>query len=288
MRTARDVLTPLLCRNSMISRITFCSAQPAMICPARLGPMPVTSRRRDASCSMTSNTASPKARTSFFAYTGPMPRIMPEPRYFSIPSTVVGAVAFRNEALNWTPCVRSLTQVPLTWTNSPAEIIAAWPRTVIRSRCPRAFTRSTQNPFSSLWNVTRSTNPARTSVGGLVLEGCAIMEFGSSTPHAAHASGDIHPDALARATRHELRLDDRPGSPFEESEQLVGNKAGARGIDMAVALRVLPVGEEALRNHEVQIVLGTRHRDIEEAPFLLDLGRAAGAEVRRNAPIDHV
>src|SRR5262249_30815166 len=76
-----------------------------------------------------------------------MPRIMPEPRYFSIPSTVVGAVAFRNEVLNWTPCVRSLIQVPLAWTNSPAEIIAAWPRTVIKSRWPRAFTRSTQKPF---------------------------------------------------------------------------------------------------------------------------------------------
>src|SRR5215469_9384734 len=37
MRTARDVPTPLLCRNSMISRIAFCSAQPAMIRSARLG-----------------------------------------------------------------------------------------------------------------------------------------------------------------------------------------------------------------------------------------------------------
>src|SRR5260370_10912274 len=79
-----------------------------------------------------------------------IPRIIPEPRYFLIPSTVVGCVALRNEALNWTPCVRSLTQVPLAWTNSPAEIIAACPRTVIRSRWPRALTRSTQKPFSSL------------------------------------------------------------------------------------------------------------------------------------------
>jgi len=45
-----------------------------------------------------------------------MPRIIPEPRYFSIPSVVVGAVALRNEALNWTPCVRSLIQLPLAWT----------------------------------------------------------------------------------------------------------------------------------------------------------------------------
>ena len=67
MRTAREVPTPLLCRNSMISRMTFCSAQPAMIRAARFGPMPVTSRRRSGSCSIISNTASPKARTSFLA-----------------------------------------------------------------------------------------------------------------------------------------------------------------------------------------------------------------------------
>jgi hypothetical protein len=38
---------------------------------------------------------------------------MPEPRYFSISSTVVGAVDLRNEALNWRPCARSLIQLPL-------------------------------------------------------------------------------------------------------------------------------------------------------------------------------
>src|ERR1700736_1464500 len=85
---------------------------------------------------------------------------MPDPRYFSIPSTVVGAVALRNEALNWTPWVRSLIQLPLAWANSPAEINAAWPRTVIRSRCPRALTRRTRKPFSALWKVTRATRPA--------------------------------------------------------------------------------------------------------------------------------
>src|SRR5271168_1924988 len=90
-----------------------------------------------------------------------MPRIMPEPRYFSIPSTVVGAVALRKEARNWTPCARSLVQDPLAWTNSPAEIIAAWPTTVMRSRWPRALTRSTQKPFSELWNVTPIDQPSQ-------------------------------------------------------------------------------------------------------------------------------
>jgi hypothetical protein len=65
-----------------------------------------------------------------------------------------------------TPCVRSLTHRPLACTNSPAEIVAAWPTTVIRSRRPRAFTRRTQKPLSSLWKVTRSTRPARFSRSG--------------------------------------------------------------------------------------------------------------------------
>jgi hypothetical protein len=68
-----------------------------------------------------------------------------------------------------------LTQAPLAWTNSPAEIIAAWPRTVIRSRWPRALIRSTQNPFSSLWNVTRSTRPARASVAAFVPAGSTTV-----------------------------------------------------------------------------------------------------------------
>ena len=103
-------------------------------------------------------------------------------RYFSIPSIVVGAVALRNDALNWTPRVRSLTQDPLACTNSPAAVIAAWPRTVIRSRWPRAFTYKTQNPFSALWKVTRSTRPARTSVGVLVLYPCTIARDSTVLP----------------------------------------------------------------------------------------------------------
>src|SRR6478752_1079070 len=93
-----------------------------------------------------------------------MPRIIPEPRYRSMPSSVVGGLALRKDARNCWPWVRSFTQAPLIWTNSPALIIAVWPTTVIRSLWPRALTRSTQNPFSGLWNVTRSTRPAKASV----------------------------------------------------------------------------------------------------------------------------
>ena len=51
----------------MISRTTFCSAQASVIRFARTFPMPVTSRRRSGSASMTSNTFSPNARISLLA-----------------------------------------------------------------------------------------------------------------------------------------------------------------------------------------------------------------------------
>src|SRR5271165_3840644 len=92
-----------------------------------------------------------------------MPRIIPEPRYFSIPSIELGAEVLRKRALNCWPCARSLIHSPDAVIHSPAEMTAAWPTTVTRSRCPRAFALRTQKPFSGLWKVTRSTRPASTS-----------------------------------------------------------------------------------------------------------------------------
>src|SRR5437867_964803 len=92
-----------------------------------------------------------------------MPRIIPEPRYFSMPSIDVGADVRRKRALNCWPWVGSLTHSPDAVIHSPAAMTAAWPMTVTRSRWPRAFARNTQKPFSLLWKVTRSTRPARTS-----------------------------------------------------------------------------------------------------------------------------
>ena len=57
---------------------------------------------------------------------------------------------------------------------------------------------------------------------------------------------------------------------------------------MTVAMGILAMGEEALRDHEMEIVPGARHRHIEEAPLLLNLGSGAGAEVRWDASIDNV
>jgi hypothetical protein len=57
---------------------------------------------------------------------------LPEPRYFSMPSTVVGAEVRMKRDLNCWPWVRSLTHSPDAVTYSPAAITAAWPMTVIR------------------------------------------------------------------------------------------------------------------------------------------------------------
>jgi hypothetical protein len=61
------VLTPWLCKKTMISRTAFCSAQAARMLAARTGPMPSISRSRSGVVSMISKTFSPKARTSFLA-----------------------------------------------------------------------------------------------------------------------------------------------------------------------------------------------------------------------------
>ena len=51
---------------------------------------------------------------------------------------------------------------------------------------------------------------------------------------------------------------------------------------MTIALRVLAVAEETLRQEEVVLCAG--HGDIEQATFLLDLGRGAGIEVEGMQP----
>src|SRR6516164_672934 len=75
-----------------------------------------------------------------------MPRIIPEPRYFSMPSSDVGSEVFKNFAFYCCPWVRSLIRSPDAVIHSPAEITAACPTTVTSSRWPRALIRRTQKP----------------------------------------------------------------------------------------------------------------------------------------------
>jgi hypothetical protein len=51
-------------------------------------------------------------RSSFLAWTGPMPRIMPEASYFSTPSVVFGADVRKKRTLNCWPSMRSFTHSP--------------------------------------------------------------------------------------------------------------------------------------------------------------------------------
>ena len=88
-----------------------------------------------------------------------------------MPSAVVGGEERRKLALNCWPCSRLFTQVPLTVTHSPVLISAECPTTVTNSRWPRALMRSTQKPLSAPWRVTRSIEPASTSVGWAVVSG---------------------------------------------------------------------------------------------------------------------
>ena len=67
-----------------------------------------------------------------------------------------------------------------------------------------------------------------------------------------------------------------------------GDKARTLGVDVAVACAALAMREEALRNHQVKLVLGPCHGDIEKAPFFLDFRRRAGGKVGRQAAINCV
>jgi hypothetical protein len=104
-----------------------------------------------------------------------------------------------------------LTHSPDAVIHSPAEIVAAWPMTVTRSRWPRAFARRTQKPFSILWKVTRSTKPASTSwVDGSCCGLICVAAVGASPPTGL---GDLR---CARASRQRrqcprvLSIGDRP------------------------------------------------------------------------------
>src|SRR5215469_2234970 len=153
-----------------------------------------------------------------------MPRIIPEPRYFSTPSTEVGAEVRMKRDLNCWPWVRSLTHSPDAVTHSPAAITAAWPMTVIRSRWPRALMRRTQKPFSALWKVTRSTRPARTSrVDGSSWagDGLFIRCRAPLAPHAAQPGPDVNPDHWLRRGRVGNCFGSCCGAPGEQRQDVV-------------------------------------------------------------------
>src|SRR5260370_36221942 len=95
-----------------------------------------------------------------------------------------------------------------------------------------------------------------------------------SPPHPAHAGADVDTRAGARSTRR-TGYRNRPYRLFEQAEQAIRNEPCPCGIDVAVASRMLAVGEETLRHHEMQIVFRARHGDIKQPAFPLGLPRSA-------------
>src|SRR5580693_8401924 len=45
---------------------------------------------------------------------------------------------------------------------------------------------------------------------------------------------------------------------------------------------------EAMRDNDVELVLRSGHRDVKQPALLLDLLRASGSQIRRNAPVDRI
>src|ERR1700678_4734741 len=148
-----------------------------------------------------------------------MPRIMPEPRYFSIPSIDVGAEVRMKRALNCWPWVWSLIHSPDAVTHSPAEMVAACPTTVISPRCPRALIRRTQKPLSLLWKVTRSTRPARTSW----LDDSCSGFMSIVVPSASALSTPIlrHIKASRQDVVAQLHVQDSRGFPLSGRDRMI-------------------------------------------------------------------
>src|SRR5262245_47830568 len=84
-----------------------------------------------------------------------------------------------------------------------------------------------------------------------------------SPPHATHARTDIDPHSSCIRPAIGSGGGNGPRRTFEELQQYGGDEAGARGIDMPVTLSALSMGEEALGNDKMQIVLRAGHPDIE-------------------------
>jgi hypothetical protein len=97
-----------------------------------------------------------------------------------------------------------------------------------RSRCPHAFARRTQKPFSSLWKVTRSTRPASTSwVDG---SGCGFICVGAfgAVPAASGTSPTPQPCAVCSLLIGDIVEGVYPTGPFR-AQLAAGSASTQRG-----------------------------------------------------------
>ena len=110
----------------------------------------------------------------------------------------------------------------------------------------------------------------------------------SSAPGGAHPSGDV--DRRDGGSTGALAGDRRPRGRGGRSGR--GSIPGRKRLIAAYMCRSpqrrLLGDVEALRHEQVQVLPGARHRHVEQAPLLLDLGGVAGRHVRRDAAVDDV
>jgi hypothetical protein len=132
--------------------------------------------------------------------------------------------------------VWSLTHSPDAVIHSPAEIVAAWPMTVTRSRWPRAFARRTQKPFSLLWKVTRSTKPASTSwVDGSCCGLICVAAVGASPSNRIWRPALRSRSSSATQCPRVLSIGDRPVVGNRPAIQILGSLEAACD-DAAIAV----------------------------------------------------
>jgi hypothetical protein len=163
-----------------------------------------------------------------------------------MPSIEVGADVRMKRALNCWPWVWSLTHSPDAVIHSPAEIVAAWPMTVTRSRWPRAFARRTQKPFSLLWKVTRSTKPASTSwVDGSCCGLICVAAVGASPPNRIWRPALRSRSSSATQCPRVLSIGDRPVVGNRPAIQILGSLEAACDDGAIAAVRLITQGRPA-------------------------------------------
>ena len=147
--------------------------------------------------------------------------------------------------MNWRPWARSVIQTPTAWMNSPAEIEATWPTTGTRSRLPRAFTFSTAKPLSSLWKVTRSTEPTSVSLGGVASKDGGKL----SEPLTRQREGILNRYLVARD--HSLRQPSRTTTKKEKDEKrrfrMPARRRKGSSLCSRAKARPCPAGRDAGR-----------------------------------------
>ena len=163
-----------------------------------------------------------------------------------MPSIEVGADVRMKRALNCWPWVWSLTHSPDAVIHSPAEIVAAWPMTVTRSRWPRAFARRTQKPFSLLWKVTRSTKPASTSwVDGSCCGLICVATVGASPPNRIWRPVLRSRSSSATRAPRVLSIGDRPLVGNRPAIQILGPLEAACDDGAIAAVGLITQGRPA-------------------------------------------